>query len=53
MIKGLKDVWSKLTPEEQKELGDELDKMFQEEIDREIIAEVKRIAAENNNEQSQ
>jgi hypothetical protein len=44
MIEGLKDVWSKLTPEEQKELGNELDKMFQEEIDREIIAELKRAA---------
>ena len=46
MIEGLRDVWSKLTPEEQKELGNELNKILQEEFDREIIAELKR-AAEN------
>lgn len=38
MIEGLRDVWGKLTVEEQAELGQELDKMFQEEIDREIIS---------------
>ena len=47
MIEGLKDVWSKLTPEEQKELGNELDKMFQEEIDREIIRELKKVSSDN------
>lgn len=44
MIEGLRDVWSKLTPEEQQELGQALEKAFQEEIDREIIAELKRAA---------
>lgn len=38
MIEGLSDVWGKLTVEEQAEFGRELDKMFQEEIDREIIS---------------
>ena len=38
MLEGLRDVWGKLTVEEQAELGRELDKMFQEEIDREIIS---------------
>ena len=38
MLEGLRDVWGKLTVEEQAELGHELDKMFQEEIDREIIS---------------
>lgn len=48
MIEGFKDVWNNLIPEKQKELGNELDKMFQEEIDREIIASIKRIAKKNN-----
>lgn len=38
MLEGLRVVWGKLTVEEQAELGRELDKMFQEEIDREIIS---------------
>jgi hypothetical protein len=38
MLEGLRDVWGKLTIEEQAEFGRELDKMFQEEIDREIIS---------------
>lgn len=38
MLEALRDVWGKLTVEEQAELGRELDKMFQEEIDREIIS---------------
>lgn len=38
MIDRSLDLWSKLTVEEQAELGRELDKMFQEEIDREIIS---------------
>lgn len=38
MLEGLRDVLDKLTVEEQAELGRELDKMFQEEIDREIIS---------------
>jgi adenine C2-methylase RlmN of 23S rRNA A2503 and tRNA A37 len=38
MIEGLNEVWGKLTVEEQAELGRELDRAFQEEIDREIIA---------------
>jgi hypothetical protein len=37
MIEGLKDVWGKLTVEEQAELGRELNNIFQEEIDREIV----------------
>ena len=44
MIEGLRDVWSKLTPEEQRELGQALENAFQEEIDKEIIAELKREA---------
>jgi hypothetical protein len=38
MLEALRDVWGKLTVEEQAEFGRELDKMFQEEIDREIIS---------------
>lgn len=41
MLEGLRDVWGKLTVEEQAELGSELDKMFQEEIDREIISMIR------------
>lgn len=38
MLEGLRVVWGKLTVEEQAEFGRELDRAFQEEIDREIIA---------------
>lgn len=38
MLEVLRDVWGKLTVEEQAELGRKLDKMFQEEIDQEIIS---------------
>lgn len=38
MIEGLKDVWGKLTVEEQAELGHELNKILQEEINKEIIS---------------
>jgi 2-oxo-4-hydroxy-4-carboxy--5-ureidoimidazoline (OHCU) decarboxylase len=44
MIEGLRDVWSKLTPEEQQELGQALEKAFQEEFDREFIAAIKKEA---------
>jgi hypothetical protein len=51
MIEGLKDLWAKLTPEEQKELGSDLDKMFQEEINREIISTLRNsISRENEDE---
>lgn len=44
MSRQMRDVWSKLTPEEQQELGQALQKAFQEEIDREIIAAIKKEA---------
>lgn len=47
MIEGLRDVWGKLTPEEQLELGQALEKAFQEEIDREIIRELKKVSGDN------
>jgi ABC-type Na+ transport system ATPase subunit NatA len=38
MIEELRDLWSKLTVEEQAEFSRELNKILQEEIDREIIS---------------
>lgn len=40
----IKDLWNKLTAEEQQELGQYLEKAFQEEIDREVIKEIKKTA---------
>lgn len=48
MIEPLRDVWGKLTEEEKRELGRELEKAFQEEIDREIIRMI-REQKENDN----
>jgi TRAP-type C4-dicarboxylate transport system substrate-binding protein len=42
MTVSLKDVWSKLTPEEQDKLEKELRKILQEEIDREVISAIKK-----------
>jgi hypothetical protein len=41
MLEELRDVWGKLTVEEQAELGLELEKAFQEEFDREIVGQNK------------
>ena len=35
-------MWDKMTPEERAEISDELNKILQEEIDREFIAEVRK-----------
>ena len=48
MNEDLKDIWSKLSPEEQHYLGEQLVDILQEEINREI----KRAFEDGNNEQT-
>lgn len=48
MIESYEDVWDKLTEEEKRELGRELEKAFQEEFDREIIRMIREKKEKDN-----
>lgn len=40
-------VWSRMTPEEQAEINDELNKILLEEINKEVVAEIRRATAKD------
>lgn len=40
-------VWSRMTPEEQAEITDELNKILLEEINKEVVAEIQRATAKD------